>query len=56
MALFGLKNKALQTAQVNQNLERFVCDFSIEVMPRTAVNIENFKDHLPKIRGFISLI
>ena len=48
MALFGLKNKALQTAQVNQNLERFVCDFSIEVMPRTAENIENFKDLLPK--------
>ena len=48
MALFGLKNKALQTAQVSENLERFVCDFSIEVMPRTAENIENFKDLLPK--------
>ena len=48
MELFGLKNKALQTAQVSENLERFVCDFSIEVMPRTAENIENFKDLLPK--------
>jgi len=33
---------------VSKNLERFVCDFSIEVMPRTAENIENFKDLLPK--------
>ena len=48
MVLFGLKNKALQTSQVSENLERFVCDFSIEVMPRTAENIENFKDLLPK--------
>ncbi len=48
MVLFGLKNKALQKSQVSENLERFVSDFSIEVMPRTAENIENFKDLLPK--------
>ena len=48
MALFGSKNKALKTSEVSENLERFVHDFSIEVMPRTAENIENFKDLLPK--------
>ena len=48
MALFGLKNKALKTSEVSENLERFVHDFSIEVMPRTAENIGNFKDLLPK--------
>ena len=48
MVLFGLKNKALQKSQVSENLERFVSDFSIEVMPRTAENIENFKDLLPQ--------
>ena len=48
MAIFGLKNKASKTSQVSENLERFVNDFSIEVMPRTAEKIEDFKDHLPE--------
>ena len=48
MALFGLKTKASQKPKVSENLERFVRDFSIEVMPRTAEKIENFKDLLPK--------
>ena len=42
MALFGLKTKASQKPKVSENLERFVRDFSIEVMPRTAEKIENF--------------
>ena len=48
MALFGLKTKASQKPKVSENLERFMHDFSIEVMPRTAEKIENFKDLLPK--------
>ena len=48
MAFFGLKTKASQTSQVGKNLERFVNNFSIEVMPRTAEKIENFKDLLPE--------
>ena len=48
MAFFGLKTKTSQTSQVSQNLERFVCDFSIEVMPRTAEKIEDFRDILPE--------
>ena len=48
MALFGLKTKHSKAPQVSQNLEVFLKNFSIEVMPRTAEKIENFKDILPK--------
>ena len=48
MAFFGLETKASQTSPVSENLERFVNNFSIEVMPRTAEKIENFKDLLPE--------
>ena len=48
MALFGLKTKNSQTSQVSENLESFLLDYSIEVMPRTAEKIENFRDMLPK--------
>ena len=48
MALFGLKTKNSQTSQVSENLESFLLDYSIEVMPKTAEKIENFRDILPK--------
>ena len=48
MALFGLKTKHSKAPQVSQNLEVFLKNFSIEVMPRTAEKMENFKDILPK--------
>ena len=48
MAFFGLKTKASQTLHVSENLERFVNNFSIEVMPRTAEKIKDFRDHLPE--------
>ena len=48
MAFFGLKTKASQTSNISKNLERFVNDFSIEVMPRTAEKIEDFRNHLPE--------
>ena len=48
MALFGLKTKNSPTSQISKNIERFLCNYSIEVMPRTAEKIENFRDILPK--------
>ena len=48
MALFGFKTKNSQTSQVSESLENFLFDYSIEVMPRTAEKIENFRDILPK--------
>ena len=60
MALFGLKTKNSQTSQISENLESFLLDYSIEVMPKTAEKIENFRDILPKntrvyIRFFLKL-
>ena len=43
MALFGLKTKASPKSRVSENLESFVKNFSIEVMPRTAEKIKDFK-------------
>jgi methylenetetrahydrofolate reductase (NADPH) len=48
MAFFGLKTKNSQTSQISENIERFMRNYSIEVMPRTAEKIENFRDILPK--------
>ena len=48
MALFGLKTKNSQTSQVSENLKSFLLNYSVEVMPRTAEKIENFRDILPK--------
>ena len=48
MTLFGLKTKNSPTSQISENIERFLCNYSIEVMPRTAEKIENFRDILPK--------
>ena len=48
MALFGLKTKHPKAPRVSQNLEVFLKNFSIEVMPKTAEKVENFKDILPK--------
>jgi methylenetetrahydrofolate reductase (NADPH) len=48
MTLFGLKTKNSLTSQISENIERFLCNYSIEVMPRTAEKIESFRDILPK--------
>tara|TARA_B100001059_G_C17701423_1_gene510321 strand:+ start:126 stop:1052 length:927 start_codon:yes stop_codon:yes gene_type:complete len=48
MALFGLKTKNSPTSQISENIERFLGNYSIEVMPRTADKIANFRDILPK--------
>jgi len=43
---FGRKDDAQKP--VNQNIEAFLKGYSIEVMPRTAGKIDDFRDHLPK--------
>ena len=36
------------TPEVNPVLESFLKDYSIEVMPRTAAKIDDFRDLLPQ--------
>ena len=47
MALLNFKKKTPQTSGVNPDVESFLQDYSIEVMPRTAEKVENFRDLLP---------
>ena len=47
MALFSFKKKEDVTG-VNPEVESFLNGFSIEVMPRTAEKVENFRDILPE--------
>jgi methylenetetrahydrofolate reductase (NADPH) len=48
MALFGTKAKPVATASDSAALEAFLAGYSIEVMPRTAEKIEDFRALLPK--------
>lgn len=48
MALFNFKKREDLEAPVhNPQIESFLRDYSIEVMPRTAEKVENFRDILP---------
>ncbi len=47
MALFNLKSEE-QPVIVDPKVESFLQDYSIEVMPRTAEKIEDFREYLPK--------
>ncbi|MEL6800876.1 MAG: methylenetetrahydrofolate reductase [Pseudomonadota bacterium] len=47
MALLQFKRKAAPTQNTDQ-LEAFLKGYSIEVMPRTATKVENFRDLLPE--------
>jgi methylenetetrahydrofolate reductase (NADPH) len=47
MSLLNFRRKQTP-ALATDALEAFLKSFSIEVMPRTAANVENFRDHLPK--------
>ncbi|MDG2406540.1 MAG: methylenetetrahydrofolate reductase [Paracoccaceae bacterium] len=47
MALLNFKPKALGEAPVSPHIEAFLQGYSIEVMPRTAEKIENFRVLLP---------
>jgi len=46
MSLFGT-NKKVEQFQVSPSVEAFLENFSIEVMPRTAAKIEDFRELLP---------
>ena len=49
MALLQFKKKPVETGQpVNPEVEAFLKDYSIEVMPRTAEKVEDFRDLLPE--------
>lgn len=49
MALLNFKKKDAPAATpVNPQVEAFLQDYSIEVMPRTAEKVENFRDLLPE--------
>ena len=47
MALLPFKRKTAETPRPDPKVEAFLQDFSIEVMPRTAEKVEDFRDHLP---------
>ncbi|MFT5000419.1 MAG: methylenetetrahydrofolate reductase (NADPH), partial [Planctomycetota bacterium] len=47
MAFFGASRKPTAVQDVNPELETLLHDYSIEVMPRTAAKIEDFRDLLP---------
>lgn len=47
MALLNFRKKVEAPVMVNPAVESFLQDFSIEVMPRTAEKVENFRDILP---------
>ncbi len=48
MSLLNFRKKATApAAPVNPELEAFLKGYSIEVMPRTASKVEDFRDHLP---------
>ncbi|MEX0282786.1 MAG: methylenetetrahydrofolate reductase [Arenibacterium sp.] len=49
MALLNFKKRETQTAQtVNPDIEAFLKGYSIEVMPRTAAKVEDFRALLPE--------
>ena len=48
MALFNFSKKQNQTGVLNKDLESFLADYSIEVMPRTAQKVEDFREILPQ--------
>ncbi len=47
MALFKLKSKSGAANFVDPNIESFLADYSIEVMPRTAEKVDDFRELLP---------
>ncbi|NOX72280.1 MAG: methylenetetrahydrofolate reductase, partial [Alphaproteobacteria bacterium] len=47
MAFFNASRKIAAVPDANPALEAFLQDYSIEVMPRTAAKIDDFRDLLP---------
>ena len=55
MALFNFSKKPNQTGVLNKDLESFLADYSIEVMPRTAQKVEDFRAILPQAVSYTHL-
>ena len=47
MTMLNFRLKDVPAVEVNPQVETFMKDFSIEVMPRTAEKVEDFRDFLP---------
>jgi methylenetetrahydrofolate reductase (NADPH) len=47
MTMLNFRLKDVPAVEVNPQVETFLKDFSIEVMPRTAEKVEDFRDFLP---------
>ena len=47
MALLNFGSKDTGGEEINPAVETFLKDYSVEVMPRTAEKIEDFRDLLP---------
>ena len=48
MSLLNFRKKeAIAATPLNHDLEAFLKGYSIEVMPRTAAKVEDFRDHIP---------
>ena len=47
MTMVNFRLKDVPAVEVNPQVETFLKDFSIEVMPRTAEKVEDFRDFLP---------
>jgi len=48
MALLNFRKKETETAELNPQVAHFLQDYSIEVMPRTAEKVEDFRALLPE--------
>ena len=48
MALLQFKRKVQVEEPLDPNVEAFLADYSIEVMPRTAEKVEDFRAILPE--------
>ncbi len=48
MALLNFRSKETAPVEVHPNVEAFLKDFSIEVMPRTAEKIDDFRELIPQ--------
>ena len=57
MALLNFRKKGTETGGNTPDVQAFLQDYSIEVMPRTAAKVEDFNALLPAgTRVYLSLI
>ena len=56
MALFNFAKKSEEETPVSPEMESFLKGYSIEVMPRTAEKVEDFRALCPRAHAFTSPI